>query len=94
MRLLRCARAWMPLSIVGTPIIMGGPLYYRETFASGRSELTWRPMHEFEREYTIERELGSGGYGEVFLAIHSKTGAFLHQCTGCCIHCLQVLDVL
>jgi serine/threonine protein kinase len=40
-----------------------------------RLEINWRPGWQFHREYNmeLERELGSGGCGQVFLAVH-KTG--------------------
>ena len=38
--------------------------------------MEWRPGWQLHQEYRLElnRELGSGGYGEVFLAVHKSTG--------------------
>lgn len=40
-----------------------------------QSTYEWKPKWQFDLEYRMElgRELGSGGYGQVFLAVH-KTG--------------------
>ena len=40
--------------------------------------ITWQPSEVFHQDYYIDwgdrGQLGSGGYGEVFLAVHKKTG--------------------
>ena len=39
-----------------------------------RKQFVWRSGKEFFDEYSITEELGAGGYGQVFLAVHKTTG--------------------
>eukprot|EP00928_Gymnodinium_smaydae_P053730 TRINITY_DN37656_c0_g1_i1.p1 TRINITY_DN37656_c0_g1~~TRINITY_DN37656_c0_g1_i1.p1 ORF type:complete len:666 (+),score=95.08 TRINITY_DN37656_c0_g1_i1:61-1998(+) len=40
------------------------------------SEIAWRPASQFHKEYKVElqRELGHGGHGSVFVAVHNGSG--------------------
>ena len=71
----RLTRAF-PLAAASTAVFGVNGLHCYAAYAeSSPNAPEWRPAWQFEMDYRLEqgRELGSGGYGHVYLAMH-KTG--------------------
>lgn len=71
----RLTRAF-PLAAASTAVFGVNGLHCYAAYAeSSPNAPEWRPAWQFEMDYRLEqgRELGSGGYGNVYLAMH-KTG--------------------